>query len=601
MESTTVDQHPLLTFKSSTYVQFILLLNRYIFPGIPASYPLHKKLNLLKNNSDFGYWWDAFLVSTALIACGLYVCETYTDFIQAAVHVYFITDSIITAIFTVDFIFAFYAAYSTLRFFTDVWTWIDAMTILPFYVELGHATLNINFGSLRFLRIFRLLRVLRIFRLLKSVQGVKKQMAIVCITFTCFVFVGAGIEQVMENDVKQIMQYACNYIGPNTNYLPSCSPNMVATSDCDCGQHGCQLYFNRYDPDGQPSGVKCVSLNFFDSFYFLIVTVGTLGYGDIFPTTELSRFVIMIIIILSLIVMPIQVEKLGRAIRATSLYRQPYKPPKGQSHIILCGCVNQRDKVERFLMEFYHPSKIFIRDLEIHVLLLAPTEPSEDIKDTLASPQFSSLVSYLVGSSLNTDDLKRAGALNALGVFFLCNAADSEEAAGLSDTATVLRVLSVINFNPKATCFAQIIKKKDKEILRNSHVDVILCLDEFRTAIQARNAVCPGISTLIENLFHTFGDLDASTLLDHQKKTININNKSKQANGQAKGAINDNNNNNNNSNNHNNNNNNNAQVLGDGGKHKTWLNEYVTGTRQITLIFILIPCLPLSVILFNIH
>ena len=454
------------------------------------------------------------------------------------------------------------------------------MTILPFYVELGHATLSINFGSLRFLRIFRLLRVLRIFRLLKSVQGVKKQMAIVCITFTCFVFVGAGIEQVMENDVKQIMQYACNYIGPNTNYLPSCSPNQVATSNCDCAQHYCQLYYNRYDPEGQPSGVKCVSLNFFDSFYFLVVTVGTLGYGDIFPTTELSRFVIMIIIILSVIVMPIQVEKLGRAIRATSLYRRPYKPPKGQSHIILCGCVNQRDKVERFLMEFYHPSKIFIRDVGIHVLLLAPTEPSEDIKDTLAAPQFSSLVSYLVGSSLTTDDLKRAGAMDALGVFFLCNAADSEEAAALSDTATVLRVLSVINFNPKVSCFAQIIKKKDKEILRNSHVDVILCLDEFRTAIQARNAVCPGISTLIENLFHTFGDLDASTLVDHQKKNININNKSKKAddNNSVRASNNNSNTNSNKNNNKNNNSNNNtAQGVGDSNKSKTWLNEYVTG------------------------
>ena len=361
-------------------------INALLFTGMPESYPFHKKLNLLLNSSSFGYYWDLLLVTTAIIACGLYVSETYTDNIYLAVHVYFILDTIITSIFTADFLLRLVSSYSYIRFLFSPWTIIDAITILPYYIELGHATLAFNYSSIRFLRIFRLLRLVRVFRLLRTVQGISKQVAMVAITFICFVFVGAGIEQIMENDVKQFMSYQCLYIGPDTNWLPSCDAHAVASDSCDCFINDCQSFYNRFDVAGQPTGVKCVSLTFFDSFYFLIVTVGTLGYGDIFPTTELSRLVIVVVILSSLVVIPIQVEKLGRIIRTTSLYRRPFKRLKKQAHVIVCGCLDQREKVERFLVEFYHPSKILIRHQDICVLLLAPSEPSEDIKGRTDDP-----------------------------------------------------------------------------------------------------------------------------------------------------------------------------------------------------------------------
>ena len=483
-----------------------IALHNVFFPGIPFSYPFHKKVKLLKESGKFGYYYDFALVATAVVACGLYVCETYTNENFMSVHVYFICDAIITCIFTFDFVFGGFAAYSVTRYLMSPWTVMDMATILPFYMELGHATLDINFVGLRFLRLFRLLRVFRVFRLLRSVQGVNKQVAVVFITFTCFVFVGAGIEQVMENDVKQTMEFACNYIGPNTQYQPSCSPD-TQTDDavCDCLVNHCRLFYNRYDLEGQPSGVTCVSLTFFDAFYFLVVTVGTLGYGDVYPTTDLSRFVIMWVIILSLIIIPVQLERLGRIIKATSEYRRPYNKAKTESHIILCGCVNQRDKVERFLTEFYHPGKVFTRNFDLLVVLLSPSEPTEDIKDMLASPELGRVVTYLVGSALSSDDLKRANAHTAEAIFFLCDAVVNEEVAILNDAATVLRVLSVKNYNPDIDCYAQIVKRTDRDLLRNAEVDVILTLDEFRTTMQARNAVCPGISTLIENLFHSYG------------------------------------------------------------------------------------------------
>ena len=115
-----------------------------------------------------------------------------------------------------------------------------------------------------------------------------------------------------------------------------------------------------------------------------------------------------------------------------------------------------------------------------------------------------SRITYIIGSSLATEDLIKARADSASAMFFLCNAETPEENAKLDDAATVLRTLSVTNFNPHLECFVQVLKPEDRDILKDSEVDVVLCLDEYKTCIQARNAICPGISTLIENIFHTF-------------------------------------------------------------------------------------------------
>ena len=62
------------------------------------------------------------------------------------------------------------------------------------------------------------------------------------------------------------------------------------------------------------------------------------------------------------------------------------------------------------------------------------------------------------------------------------------------------------NFNPELECLVQVLRKEERDILRDSDVDVILCLDEYKTVVQARNAVCPGLTTFVENM-RTLGEM----------------------------------------------------------------------------------------------
>lgn len=237
----------------------------------------------------------------------------------------------------------------------------------------------------------------------------------------------------------------------------------------------------------------------------MVITSAGVGYGDYSPTTTASKGLIIFSILFSVIMIPPQINDLLTIISSKSNYKRPYKPSRNENHIILCGNVNSKPKLEQFFKEFFHPDRMFSAGPEYHVVILCPNEPSEAVKDLFISSMLDSRVTYVVGSALSVEDLKKVRADVASGMFFICNTEGSMEAAKIEDATTVMRMLSVSNFNPDVECYVQVIRPEDRTILKDSDVEFILCLDEFKTTLIARNSICPGFSTFIENIFHTFG------------------------------------------------------------------------------------------------
>jgi hypothetical protein len=175
--------------------------------------------------------------------------------------------------------------------------------------------------------------------------------------------------------------------------------------------------------------------------------------------------------------------------------------------VIVCGHVNDKKKLELFFKEFFHPDRLLSAVEEYHAVILGTTEPTEEVRNLLVSSMLDTRVTYVIGSALNIEDLKSVKTESAAAMFFLCNTEIQTPSMKVEDAATVLRALSVANFNPSMRSLVQILRPEDKGIMQDGDVDVILCLEEFKTALIARNAVCPGFSTIIENIFHSFGEL----------------------------------------------------------------------------------------------
>ena len=116
---------------------------------------------------------------------------------------------------------------------------MDAVTILPSLLDRaqggGSATGGAGHSSFPFLRFIRVLRLLRLVRLIKvagnrSISAVEKQIHTIVLLITCLVFISAGVFHAVESSNRS--------------------------------------------PD-EPT------LMFGQALYFLVVTIATVGYGDI--------------------------------------------------------------------------------------------------------------------------------------------------------------------------------------------------------------------------------------------------------------------------------------------------------------------------------
>jgi len=484
-----------------------------IFAGLPHHYPLRKKVKIAKQNFLIGISWDLMQLSLAFLACAVYVVSQY-PLSLGMTNGLFSTDVIITQFFLLDFFLNWYIHGTFCDFFTEWITMVDILTIIPVYFSLIDTRSSV-LSILRCLRILRLIRVFQGIKWVREMGGVQRQIISLLITIVSIVFLATSVVQYVENDIHQFA-YDCEYINRQTEFEPSCSPVMTvaaylaesSSNTCDCAANSCESKYNPNDTFLEPTAVRCTALTFFDSFYFIIVTMSSVGYGEISPTTSLSQLVVVAFIFSSLILIPMQITELQALIASKSPYRAPYVPNVSHDpHVILCGHVQNKRKLERFFHEFFHPDRAVKAAEELHAVILAPNEPTEEIRNLLFSNGYDSRVTYVIGTALNVHDLKSVLADQAVGIFFLCNTEANEFAAHSEDASIVLRALSVSNFNPNLRCLVQVIRPEDSTILRDSEIGAISCLDEFKTSCIARNALCPGFACIIENLFHTMGGL----------------------------------------------------------------------------------------------
>lgn len=419
-----------------------------------------------------------------------------------------LSELVMTQFFELDFLLHWFISDTNQSFFMNPTTLIDVLTIIPVYLD-SVVTLEV-YPFLSFLRVLRLLRLLRLYdrlRIIKEMNSINRQLALIAFSLAIMTFVFAGVLQIVDTTV----QMNCIYINAYTNWQPSCDPvyPTYGSEECDCKLLKCYSSFGPNDNKSEPSRIACNSLTFYDAFYVTIVTVATVGYGDILIRTIAGKGILMLLILVALFVIPQQLNQLHKILSLSSPYSYPYIPHNNELHVIICGHTADKKKLSRFLKEFFHPDRATAD--EYHAVILSPEEPSEEIRSLILSPSLENKCTYVIGTALSSIDLARVSIDTAVAIFFLTDADVHENSASVQDAANVLRVLSVSNYNSEIMCLVQILKSEEKKILSDNEIDVIICLDEFKVSIQARNALCPGFSTFMENIFHSFGSIDPDT------------------------------------------------------------------------------------------
>jgi voltage-gated potassium channel len=226
---------------------------------------------------------DLGITLLVLVSLAIFVIQTYPipPELRAALDG---INNLILWIFALEYGLRFWSAESRLRYFFSLYSLIDLLTILPFLV----GVVNISF-----IRIFRWFRILRLLRFLKNQSlfgevSTADGIILIRILFTlvAILFVYSGLIYQVEHEVN---------------------PESFRT--------------------------------FLDAFYFAVVTMTTVGFGDLTPISELGRLLTVMMIFTGIALIPWQ---LGDLIRQLVKTTRPVKSPCGS-----CG-LNLHDSDAQF-------------------------------------------------------------------------------------------------------------------------------------------------------------------------------------------------------------------------------------------------------------
>jgi len=98
--------------------------------------------------------------------------------------------------------------------------------------------------------------------------------------------------------------------------------------------------------------------------------------GDIAPSYSLSRIAVCVLIVTVLTILPSQLNRLSELLSINAKFREPFRATRDTEHVLLCGYVNDRLKLESFYRELFHADRYITAGPNFFAIVLSTTEPS---------------------------------------------------------------------------------------------------------------------------------------------------------------------------------------------------------------------------------
>jgi len=212
---------------------------------------------IFEADTPLGKLFDVFLIISIIASVIVVMLDSVESIGGSYGRLFYVLEWFFTIIFTIEYILRLITVGRPVKYATSFFGVVDLMTVIPTYLDL-------LLPGTRFLLVIRVLRVLRIFRVLKLAKYV-------------------GEANLLVSAIKASIRKITIFL--------SCVITLVVI-----------LGSLMYIVEGAEHGFTSIP----KSVYWAIVTLTTVGYGDVAPQTSLGQALAVVVMIMgySIIAVP---------------------------------------------------------------------------------------------------------------------------------------------------------------------------------------------------------------------------------------------------------------------------------------------------------
>ena len=410
----------------------------------------------------------------------------YFNYIDYFICIIFIIEHIMKMILSHHIINYLISLESLLNFLTE---------IPPFFIILcKDFRFDVVFRIINCTRVFRILRAYRLIEMVQTEKTVHLQIINIILTLFTIIFIWAGIIQIQEMEAVY-------------------NKSLIVFDVIDINNLKLFKYYHHY-------------------VYFIIVSITTVGYGEIMPITIFGKMSIVALVVVILVLIPNQTNDLINLSNSQTIYEMnSYTASNDIFHIVLCGNINI-ESLKSFCNEYFHLDH---GTQHRHAVILCNEEPNKEMEIFIHSKDYNNSLFYLQGNPMLEEDLLRADILNSkAAVIFTnqnCNDPFSADHMSLlialyikkfyyNTCIEINNSINLTNYNfklhhnfrlclqlnkPESNFYYQ--NTLQNTYKKNMFKDQIFVIEELKMNLLSKSCLTPGIISLLSNLIMSSGNI----------------------------------------------------------------------------------------------
>jgi len=227
------------------------------------------KTIIWESETTGGRAFDFAVMTLIIISVLSFTFETLPNLSEPTKQAFRLIEVVTVVAFTVEYFARIWTAEQPRRYIFGFWGFIDFLAVAPFWLAFGF-----DLRAVRMLRLFRLLRLLKLFRYVLAFERLKNA------------FWSIRDELVVFGTIATVLMYF-SAVG---------------------------IYY--FENETQPEAFSSIP----QSLWWSVVTLTTVGYGDVYPVTTGGRFFTFIVLLIGIGVIAIPTGLIATAL--TQLRRQ---------------------------------------------------------------------------------------------------------------------------------------------------------------------------------------------------------------------------------------------------------------------------------------